>query len=60
MARLDDTIFMGQRADIATMTNLNTSSKCKNIFLDLLAKKVGFFTKEYLDDDVLRAIIGAF
>lgn len=60
MARLDDTLFMGQRADIATMTNVNHPTKCKNIFLDLLAKKVGFFTREYLDDDVLRAIIGAF
>lgn len=60
MARLDDTIFMGQRADIATMTNINHPAKCKNIFLDLLAKKVGFFTREYLDDDILRAIIGAF
>lgn len=60
MTRLDDSIFMGQRADIATMTNLNASKKCKNTFLDLLAKKVGFFTNEYLDDDILRAIIGAF
>lgn len=60
MTRLDDSLFMGQRSDIATITNLNSSNKCKNTFLHLLAEKVGFFTKVYIDDDVLRAIIGAF
>ena len=33
MTRLDDSIFMGQRADIATMTNLNASKKCKNTLI---------------------------
>ena len=60
LTRLDDAIFMGQRADIATITNLNSSKKCKNTFLSLLAKKVGFFTDEYIEDSVLRNIIGAF
>lgn len=60
LTRLDDSIFMGQRADIATIQNLNDNKKCKNTFLDLLAKKVGFFTEEYIEDNVLRNIIGAF
>lgn len=60
LTRLDDAIFMGQRADIATIKNLNSSKKCKNTFLSLLAKKVGFFTDEYIEDSVLRNIIGAF
>ena len=60
MSRLDDSVFMGQRADISTITNLNDPKKCKNTFLNLLAEKVGFFTNVYIDDDILRAIIGAF
>ena len=60
LARLDDILYMGQRADIATIQNLNSSQKCKNTFLNLLAKKVGFFTNEYIEDKVLRNIIGAF
>lgn len=60
LARLDDILYMGQRADIATIQNLNSSQKCKNTFLSLLAKKVGFFTDEYIEDKVLRNIIGAF
>ena len=60
LTRIDDLLFMGQRADIATIQNLNSSKKCKNTFLPLLAKKVGFFTKEQIEDNVLRHIIGAF
>ena len=60
MCRLDDTLFMGQRNDIATIQNLNTSNKCKNTFLNLLAKKVGFFTNKQIEDNVLRNIISAF
>ena len=36
MSRLQDSIFMGQRGDIYTITNLNNSNKCKNSVLDLL------------------------
>ena len=43
LTRLNDLIFMGQRADIATIQNLNSSKKCKNSLLPILAKKVGFF-----------------
>lgn len=60
LTRIDDVIFMGQRSDIATIQNLNSSKQCKNNFLTLLAKKVGFFTNEYIEDKVLRNIIGAF
>ena len=60
LLRLDDTLFMGQRADIATMQNLNASPKCKDILLDLLAKKVGFFTNKSLEENALRNIICAF
>lgn len=60
MTRVMDSIAMGQRADIQTMINLNSATKCKNSVLDLLAKKVGFFTSKYIDDNVLRHIIGAF
>lgn len=60
LARLDDVLYMGQRADIFTISNLNSSKKCKNTFLNLLAKKVGFFTDKYIEDKVLRNIIGAF
>lgn len=60
MTRLDDLLFMGQRADIATIQNLNSTKKCKDTFLHLLAKKVGFFTNEYIEEDVLRNILGAF
>lgn len=60
LTRLNDIMFMGQRADIATIQNLNDSKKCKNTFLNLLAKKVGFFTDKYIEENVLRNIIGAF
>ena len=60
LTRIDDILFMGQRADIATIQNLNDSKKCKNIYLNLLAKKVGFFTDKNLEENVLRNIIGAF
>ena len=60
MSRLTDSISLGQRSDISTITNLNVPDKCKNSILDLLAKKVGFFTDKYIDDNVLRHIIGAF
>lgn len=60
LTRLNDIVFMGQRADIATIQNLNDSKKCKNTFLNLLAKKVGFFTDKYIEENVLRNIIGAF
>ena len=60
LTRIDDVLFMGQRADIATIQNLNDSKKCKNTFLNLLAKKVGFFTDKHLEENVLRNIIGAF
>lgn len=60
LTRLNDIMFMGQRADINTIQNLNDSKKCKNTFLNLLAKKVGFFTDKYIEETVLRNIIGAF
>ena len=60
LTRIDDILFMGQRADIATIQNLNDSKKCKNTYLNLLAKKVGFFTDKNLEENVLRNIIGAF
>lgn len=60
LTRLNDIMFMGQRADINTIQNLNDSKKCKNTFLNLLAKKVGFFTDKYIEENVLRNIIGAF
>ena len=60
LARLNDIMYMGQRADIATIQNLNDSKKCKNTFLSLLAKKVGFFTDKYIEENALRNIIGAF
>ena len=60
LTRLNDLVFMGQRADIATIQNLNSSKKCKNSLLPILAKKVGFFTDKDIEDDVLRNIIGAF
>lgn len=60
LTRLQDLIFMGQRADIATIQNLNSSKKCKNSFLPLLAKKVGFFTDLDIEDEVLRSILSAF
>ena len=60
LTRLNDLVFMGQRADIATIQNLNSSKKCKNSLLPILAKKVGFFTDKDIEDDVLRTIIGAF
>lgn len=60
MTRVIDSIALAQHADIQTLTNLNSPSKCKNSMLDLLAKKVGFFTDKYIDDNVLRHIIGAF
>lgn len=60
MNRLMDSTFMGQRGDIQTILNLNSPHKCKNSMLDLLAKKVGFFTDKYIDDNVLRHIISSF
>lgn len=60
MNRLMDSVFMGQRGDIHTILNLNSPHKCKNSILDLLAKKVGFFTDKYIDDNVLRYIISSF
>ena len=60
LTRIDDAIFMGQRADIATIQNLNDPKKCKNTFLNLLAKKVGFFTDKHIEESTLRNIISVF
>ena len=58
--RLQDSEFMGIREDINSVSNLNSAHQCKNNLLHLLANKVGFFTREHIDDNVLRNIISAF
>lgn len=60
MCRLYDLLYMGQRSDISTMQDLNVPTKCKSNVLHLLAEKVGFFSDEYIDENVLRNIISAF
>ena len=51
---------MSVREDIACVVNLNDARSVKNNLLDLLAKKVGFFTRKHIDDNVLRNIVSAF
>ena len=58
--RLDDILFLGVHQDINTLNDLNNPKKCKNNFLKYLAEKVGFYTNEYIPDNVLINIISAF
>ena len=58
--RLDDILFLGAHQDINTLNDLNNPKKCKNNFLKYLAEKVGFYTNEYIPDNVLINIISAF
>lgn len=58
--RLDDILFMGIHQDINSMNELNNPKKCKNIHLNYLAEKVGFYTDKYIPDKVLINIISAF
>lgn len=60
MTRIYDILYMGQRADVSTLQELNSASKCKNSVLHLLADKVGFFTDKYIDERVLRSIVSSF
>lgn len=58
--RLDDILFMGIHQDINSMDELNNPKKCKNVHLNYLAEKVGFYTDKYIPDKVLINIISAF
>ena len=60
LCRIYDILYMGQRADVKTIQDLNSPSKCKTNVLHLLASKVGFFTDKYVDETVLRNITSAF
>lgn len=60
LCRIYDILYMGQRADIKTIQELNSPSKCKTNVLHLLASKVGFFTDKYIDETALRNIVSAF
>lgn len=60
LIRLLDSTNMSVREDIACVVNLNDARSVKNNLLDLLAKKVGFFTRKHIDDNVLRNIVSAF
>lgn len=58
--RLDDLLFLGQHYNINSITELNNPKKCNNTYLKYLAEKVGFYTNEYIPNEVLINIISAF
>lgn len=58
--RLYDCINNGVRFDIDSMIYLFDSFRVNNNLLQLLANRIGFFPKRYIDDNMMRYIISAF
>lgn len=58
--RLYDTINNGVRFDSNTITNILNPLLINDRMLDLLATKMGFFTRENIPDNVLRVILNSF
>lgn len=60
LCRLYDCVNNSVESDIDTMTNVLVSNDCNSVMLDLLATKVGFFTKRNVNNEELRYILDAF
>ena len=58
--RLYDTIFNGVRFDIESIPNIIDPMKISDNLLSLYATKVGFYTNNDIDNNVLRYILSAF
>lgn len=60
LSRLFDTLLSGVKYDIDTVVNILDASKARDTMLSLMCTKVGFFTREEIDAQVLKYIIASF
>lgn len=58
--RLYDSVQQGTRFQVRNMVDSLSPEFANNRILTLMAARVGFTTRKYIDDSVLRYIIGAF
>lgn len=60
ISRVYDAVVSGIKYDTDTIVNLLDASKARDSILPLMCTKIGFFTREELDAQVLKYIIASF